>query len=73
MAMEEITHIEYALTIGALDDLPFEQATELHGELTAKYYAYLDRAIQCKKAAMEFKQLAGRVHHCVTGGGLLRE
>ncbi|PJJ83300.1 hypothetical protein [Mucilaginibacter auburnensis] len=61
MSIEEITHIEYALLIGALDDLPFEKAAELHGELTAKYYAYVDKAIQCKKAAMDFKAVGARV------------
>lgn len=73
MANEEITHIEYALMIGALDDLPFEQAAELHGELTAKYYAYVDRALQCKKAVQEFKQIANRVRNCVACSGLLTE
>jgi hypothetical protein len=73
MAIEEITHIEYALMIGSLDDLPFEQAAELHGELTAKYYAYLDRALQCKKAVTEFKQIAGRVRLCVARDALLAE
>lgn len=73
MAIEEITQIEYTLIIGSLEDLPFEQAAEMHGELTVKYYAYVDQAIQCKKAIQEFKRIAGRVQRTVARKTLLIE
>ena len=63
MKRGELNHQDYLGLVRQLKGMPFELATELHGQLTAKYYAYVDKAIQCNKAVEEFEQIAGRVRN----------
>lgn len=61
MKTGELNQQDYLGLVRQLQEMPFELATELHGQLTAKYYAYVDKAIQCNKAVEEFEQIAIRV------------
>jgi len=70
VAIEEIKHRDYAAASDSLQGLPFEVATQLRGLLACKYYAYLDKAIQCKKAIKEYEQTLAKIRAACEPGAL---
>lgn len=68
MAINEITHPDYVRAAQGLEGLSFEEGSELRSLLAAKYYAYLDKAIQCKKAIREYHQVVRRINAAACPG-----
>jgi len=63
MYIREITPLEYGLLQGRLDDLDQEQAMGLRNRLNETYYAYLDKAVQLKKAVQAYEEVTALIEY----------
>lgn len=68
MRIREIIAIEYGLLQEKVDALPEEQALKVRGRLAEKYYAYLDKAAQLKRAVREYEEVAALVAEAAENG-----